>query len=363
MANAKKPVRVTMTLPDGTRKYYSGRTKKEAESKRDKAKLMYAMGYDAASNLTFAELAESWLDYYRTWDLHKRTIETTEGIINRYLIPELGCMRVTDIKPIHIDKMLKHLGHLSKSTQKKVLTYAGMLFDLAIENGIIPKSPTYKKKPIAKDPDKVESLTDDQCRVLLEATKGSRVYPFIVVVLFCGLRKGEALGLMWDDIDFENRYLRVNRSIVYTLDNRQGEINKDMKTNSARRTIPFSQEVYDVLIAEKRKSNSKYVFSMRDGHFLSEASFRRMWDLVSYRSVGGPGTMDAMKKIDFSVHPHQLRHTYCTRLIANGVQPKEAQYLMGHASPDITMAVYTDYIEEQQLASTAEKIRHTSLSL
>ena len=57
MANAKKPVRVTMTLPDGTRKYYSGRTKKEAESKRDKARLMYAMGYDAASNLTFAELA------------------------------------------------------------------------------------------------------------------------------------------------------------------------------------------------------------------------------------------------------------------------------------------------------------------
>lgn len=361
MANAKGLVRITLTLPDGTRKYYSGKTKKEAEAKRDKAKLLYAMGYDAESTLTFGELAETWLDYYRSWDLHKRTIETTEGIFNRYLIPQLGGYKVREIKPAHIDRMLMNLRHLSKSTQRKVLTYSGMIFDLAIENGIIPKSPTYKKKPIAGDSEKVTALTDTQCKTLLEATKGTRVYPFIVVCLFCGLRKGEALGLMWDDIDFDNRYLKVNRSIVFTLENRQGEINTDLKTASAKRTIPFSQEVYDVLIAEKRKSDSKYVFSTRDGKHLSESSFRRMWDLVLYRSVDGPGTTDGMKQIDFSVHPHMLRHTYCTRLIANGVQPKEAQYLMGHASPDITMSVYTDYIEEQQLASTAEKIRRIGI--
>lgn len=362
MASAKKPVRVTLTLPDGTRKYYSGKTRKEAEGKRDKAKLLYAMGYDAESTVTFEELADVWLSYYKTWNLHKRTVETTEGVFNRYLIPQLGGFRIRDIKPAHIDRMLKNLKHLSKSTQKKVLTYSGMIFDLAIENGIIPKSPTYKKRPISGDKEKVESLTDEQCRTLLEATKGTRVYPFIVVLLFCGLRKGEALGLMWDDIDFDKRYIKVNRSIVYTLENRQGEINKDLKTASARRTIPFSQEVYDALIAEKKKSNSKYVFSMKDGHFLSEASFRRMWDLISYRSVDGPGSLKD-KTIDFSVHPHQLRHTYCTRLIANGIAPKEAQYLMGHATPDVTMSVYTDYLEGQQLSSTAEKIRQKNLGL
>jgi len=363
MANNKKSVRITMTLPDGTRKYYSGRTRKEAENKRDKAKMLFAMGYDAENSITFGELADVWLDDYRTRDIHTRTLETTEGVFNRYIIPELGDMRLRDIKPMHIDLMLKHLRHLSASTQKKVLTYSGMIFDLAIENGIIPKSPTYKKKPIAKPSEKVRALSDEQCRTLLQATKGTRVYPFIVVLLFCGLRKGEALGLMWDDIDFDKRYLKVNRSLIYTLENRRGVINESLKTSSARRTIPFSQEVYDVLVAEKRRSNSKYVFSMKNGKCMSEASFRRMWDLVTYRSVDGPSVKDSMKQIDFDVHPHQLRHTYCTRLIANGVLPKEAQYLMGHATPEITMSVYTDYLESQQLESTAEKIRGEGLRL
>ena len=363
MASSKKTVRVTLTLPDGTRKYYSGRTRKEAEGKREKAKLRYAMGFDAESDVTFGELADVWLDDYRTWNIHKRTLETTEGIFERYLMPDLGDLRMRDIKPMHIDRMLKHYRHLSQSTQKKILTYSRKVFDFAIENDIIPKSPAYKKKPIADEPEKVTALTDDQCRTLLQATKGTRVYPFIVVLLFCGLRKGEALGLMWDDIDFDKRYLKVNRSVVYTVDNRDGEINDSLKTKAARRTIPFSQEVYDVLMAEKKRSYSKYVFAMRNGKFLSESSFRRMWDLVSYRSVNGPGVRDGMKTINFSVHPHQLRHTYCTRLIANGVMPKEAQYLMGHSTPEITMAVYTDYLESQQLESTAAKIRGEGLRL
>lgn len=365
MVKSDKRVRVSMTLPDGSRKFFSGKTKKEAEKKRDEAKLRVAGGWSVGNKTTFEQMADLWLEEYKAQKkLHDRTKETTEAIFRRYILPELGPMKVTDIKPAHIDRLLLKISDLSKSTQSKVLIYTNAVFSKCIENEIIPKSPTFRKKPTADDPKKIKPLTDEQCKALLQATKGTRVYPFIVVCLFCGLRKGEALGLMWKDIDFENKMITVERSIVYLDSNKKGEINTDMKTDSAHRMIPMPPEVCDVLKKEKAKSDSVYVFSMRDGSFLSEASFRSMWKLIDYRTIGGPSTGDYIEKtLDFTVHPHQLRHTCCTRWIEAGLTPKEAQYLMGHASPDITMGIYTDFRAQQELPKTAEKMLSDSLRL
>ena len=89
-----------------------------------------------------------------------------------------------------------------------------------------------------------------------------------------------------------------------------------------------------------------------------------MWKLIDYRTIGGPSTGDYIEKtLDFTVHPHQLRHTCCTRWIEAGLTPKEAQYLMGHASPDITMGIYTDFRAQQELPKTAEKICSEALRL
>lgn len=365
MAKTKRSYKVSMTLPNGTRKYFYGRTKKEAEEKRTKAKVLLGCGYDVGDNTTFRQMAELWLEEYKAKNkLHTRTKETTEGVFNRYILPAIGDMKIREIKPAHIDRMLLGISHLSRSTQSKVLTYSSAVFNKAVENDIIPRSPTFNKKPTADDPRKVKPLTDAQCEALLKATKGTRVYPFIVVCLFCGLRKGEALGLMWKDIDLDKRLIKVERSIVFPVSNRQGEINLDLKTDAANRVIPMSPEVYTVLKQEKLKSRSVYVFSMRNGSFLSKESFRSMWNMVSMRTIGGPATGHSVKAtLDFHVHPHQLRHTCCTRWIANGMTPKEAQYLMGHASPDITMGVYADYRAQQDLEKTAEKISSEGLRL
>lgn len=365
MADKKRIHKVSLTLPDGSRKYFYGKTKREAEDKRRKAKLLMGDGWDIGDNTTFGELAELWLEEYKAKNkLHPRTKESTEAIFRRYIVPVLGDKKLVDIKPAHIDRMLLNISDLSKSTQSKVLIYSTAVFNKAIENGIIPRSPTFNKKPTADDPKKVKPLTDAQCEALLKATKGTRVYPFIVVLLFCGLRKGEALGLMWKDIDFEKRMLRVERSIVHLDTDRGGVINTDLKTDSAHRVIPMSPEVCEVLRKEKMKSNSAYVFSMKNGKYLSAESFRSMWDIVRYRTIGGPATGHHVHAtLDFDVHPHMLRHTCCTRWISNGMTPKEAQYLMGHASPDITMGVYADYRAQQDLERTAEKISSDGLKL
>lgn len=366
MTNTTKRHRTSWTLPDKkTRLYFEGATIEEAERKKAEAQSKYNRGYNIGSKATFADLSEIWLENYKAQpNLHKRTKETTEEVFTRYLLPSLGKMKIQDIKPMHIDRLLREHSQLSVSRQKKILSYAGKIFNMAIENDLIPKSPTLNKKPTAEKSEKVKPLTDDQCRSLLAATKGTRVYPFIVVLLFCGLRKGEALGLMWKDIDFKNNMMSIERSIVYLNSNKKGEVNNLLKTDASRRKIPMSPEVVEVLKKEKQRTKSVYVFAMQDGNFLSESSFRSMWKLIDYRTIGGPSTGDYVEKtLDFHVHPHQLRHTFCTRCLANGMTPKEVQYLMGHATADMTMNVYGDYLAQQQLQSTAKKMAESNLSL
>lgn len=365
MATKTKRPRASLTLPDGSRKFFDGKTKKEAERKRDEAKAKLFYGWDIGNNTTFGEMADLYLqEYMAQKKLHIRTKESTKGIFDRYLIPTLGDMKLRDIKPAHIDKMLLKYSDLSKSTQNKILIYANKVFAKAIENDIIPRSPTVNKKPTAEKPDKVRPLTNAQCEQLLAATKGTRVYPFIVLALFSGLRKGEALALMWKDLDFENDLIHVERSLVFPQSNRQGEINEAMKSDSAHRTIPMAPEIKKVLLAERRKTNSVFVFHLRNGDHISAESFRSMWDIVTYRTIGGPATGHHVHAtLDFHVTPHQLRHTCCTRWIANGMTPKEAQYLMGHSSPDITMGVYADYIAEQELTNTAKKLQTEGLRM
>jgi len=364
MSQTSKLVRLTYIAPNGKRMYVSGHTRKEAEEKRE-AILRDLKNGIVHENPTFGALAEHWLKMYAARkDIHLRTYESAETIFRRYLIPYLGHLRIKDIKPMQIDYMLSSLSNLSNNTQRRILTFARNIFSMAIENDLILKDPCASKKPIGVKPEAVKALTPQQCEELLAATKGTRVYPFIVLCLFAGLRKGEALGLMWKDVDFQNGMLRVERSVIYSEHNKNGQINKDLKTTAARRIIPLSPEVMNVLIEERKKAKSMYVIPGGNGSFQTESSFKKMWDLVSYRTFGGKGDQgNGLRTLTFNVHPHQLRHTCCTRWIYSGMTPKEAQYLMGHATADVTMNIYAEFQESVHLKEAAVKVCSDSLKL
>ena len=354
----KKIVTVTLTLPDGSRKFYRGSTKKEAEAKRDKDKVAMSHGIDICDDSTFQQIGDQWYQLFKVDNLHVRSLETIEGTLRRYVYPILGHRMVKDIRPADIAALMKSVSSMSKSTQRKVLQATKAICRFAVDNDLILKSPVLSSiKAGGADPEEVEALTDEQCRRLLDAISGTRASLFVKLLLYTGLRKGEALGLMWKDIDFDHCSLAVNRSIVYPVNNRAGEINTDLKTANAHRVIPITPDLLEALRAEKNKSKSVYVFSMKNGKFLSESSFRRMWDLIKYRSSGtSSGKTKLQRTIDFDVHPHQLRHTCITKWIEHGMGPEEAQYLAGHATPDITMNIYTHYRKKQRFAATAAKM-------
>ena len=357
----KKTYTVTLQLPDGTRKYFRGKTKKEAEKKRDEAKKIIGMGVSLSDNTTFAELAETWFDLYIKGQLHKRSEETILNTNKRYIIPVLGDMVVRDIKPINIQQLMSTVKDYSKSTQKKVLQNTKRILKVAVKNGLLMSMPIDDDiKAKGASPREKVPLTKEQSSALLKAVEGTRAYLLVLILLHAGLRIGEALGLMWSDVDFDNGEITVNRSIVYPEENRRGEINTEMKTENARRTIPLPWEIIDVLRRKKDVSNSLWVFSMKNGEFLSFDSFRSLWKIIDYRNINkhrGNKREFVSRTLDFDVYPHLLRHTCITNWFEMGLDIKEIQYLAGHASVDITLEIYTHYKKNERRKQTAEKIR------
>lgn len=347
----------TLTLPDGRRKYFRGATRKEAEAKRDAARRELEGGVNIGDNTTVAELAQIWYDTFKKGVLRVKSADTLRGVLNNHIVPQIGAMRVREVRPLHIQQLMRSVDSLSRSVQSKVLNYTRAIFQLAVDNGIISSTPVVSTiKAHGAAAAAVPPLTVMQTDALLAATEGTKAYTFIVLALYAGLRRGEVLGLRWSDINFETGYLHVRRSIVYPDGQKAGIINDELKTSAARRDIPLPWPVVAYLRGERAKSRSIYVLAQRNGKYLSEGSFHSLWGIVKTRTIGeSEGYIE--RTLDFHVHPHQLRHTCITRWFEAGLDLKEIQYLAGHSTTEMTLRVYTHYDRETRKDQTAEKVR------
>ena len=222
---------------------------------------------------------------------------------------------------------------------------------------------------------KKEALTDQQVEVLLDAVKGLPPYLFIMICLYSGLRREEALGLQWDCVflDESTPYIAVQRA--WRSEHNRPAISEILKTAAAKRDIPIPKCLVDCLRETKANSISEYVIADSQGQPLSYSQFQRVWKYVTVRStkerayykyVNGQSIKCTVKPtlgmtqknnpkiqymIDFDVTPHQLRHTYITNLLYAGVDPKTVQYLAGHENSKTTMDIYAKvkYNKPEQL--------------
>ena len=147
------------------------------------------------------------------------------------------------------------------------------------------------------------------------------------------------------------------------LTNAQTTVSDTLKTSAAVRDIPIPPTLFAELVKERKGAKSLYVLHMRNGKPLSKSSFKSMRQTIESRTVDDPADLwttaphsKVVRTLDFHVHPHQLRHTYITRLFESGLDIKEIQYLAGHATVNMTLRVYTHYQHESRQQSTAQKV-------
>ena len=334
----------TISMPDGTRKYIRGKTQEELDEKVLQVQILVKAGVDVCSEETFGHFAQMWFDIYKKPYLREKSQDAIKYVLNHQILPQLGDCRLQDISPMQIQALMAGLAGKSNSLQSKVLIHLRSIFTVAMENGLVAKSPvSCMLKAGGKRAEEKTALTPEESRLLLERVSDTRARTFLLIALHTGMRRGEIIGLMWDDIDFQEKVIRVRHNAI--IKEKKTTISNDLKTKAGRRDIPISEELELWLAERKSKARSKFVFTMKDGKPMTQSSYKSMWRYIEKEL---PNT---------HISAHILRHTYTTRMFEAGLDIKEIQYLAGHSSVDMTLRVYTHYDQRSRKAKTAEKVR------
>ena len=163
------------------------------------------------------------------------------------------------------------------------------------------------------------------------------------IELATGLRRGELLGLKWEDIDLEQGIIHVRRQIARI----DGEIvEAPLKTKNSYRSVSIGQDAVEILREQQRKTNSEYVFPSPTGGPISPDSVLKMLHRVLKRA-GLP-----------EIHFHDMRHTFATMALQNGVDIKTVSGMLGHYSAGFTLDTYAHVTTaaQRQAANTMSSI-------
>lgn len=288
--------------------------------------------------ITFKELSDTYISHKTLYNVYS-TVRNMRFAFNKF--KDLDDMEITEIKSLHIqdcvDDMVKE--GLKSDSIKTYLSMVKSLFNYAIHpNKIIKDNPCeHIKIPTDKRSDKMKALTKSELNTLLSRIKRRDYYIASLIAGTCGLRLGEIMGLTWDDVDFKEMILTVNKQWKRLGSNNWGY--GPVKQKNSNRIVPIPPHTKREL--EKYKTNS--VTDMHNRIIVARSVTTLSTTLIrNYNRAG------------FDITVHDLRHTYATLLIANGIDFKTAAKLLGH-DVEMTMRTYS-HVTDDMLDNAKNKI-------
>jgi integrase len=294
-----------------------------------------------------AEFLRMWLETSVKPRVRPLTYAGYKVNVEKHLVPTIGKIRLDQLTPLHVQEMMNNRLRAGLSTKSVAYVHQVLRtgLGLAVRWDMVSRNvarlvdrPRIQRKPISP-------LTPDEARRFLAAIRGHRLEALFSVALALGLRQGEALGLQWEDIDFDAGTLRV----AHQLQRIDGKLTLvPPKTDKSRRTLVMPPMIVDRLrehekrqLAERLWSGSKWsytglVFPNRNG---DPTQARRVIEQFheALRDAG-------LRRIRF----HDLRHSCATLLLVQGVSPRVVMEVLGHSEIALTMNAYSHVVPELQ---------------
>ena len=311
------------------KKYVYGKTIKEVDDKIAELRSQANKGIVVDDrSLTMGEWALKWLDTYKK-NVSYNTKTMYKRIVERYIIPNIGDIQLREIKKYMLQNMINKIvdeGHTRTAEQAK-LTLSQIIAAAIDENYIFVDVTRGINVPRRIKQEK-RVLTDEEIKNIYSKDLSVKERAFISILLYTGLRRGEALALKWTDVDFENKKLNVDKTAIF--EENVTTIKAGTKSDAGMRRIPLAQNLIDDLNLLKSVNSTEWVFPMfSDEEPMTRSAFRKFWEKLKN------------KGIPKNISPHSFRHTYATKLYYAGVDVKTAQYLLGHSNIQITLDIYT----------------------
>jgi len=307
-------------------------------------------------SLTVGEYLETWLAGKHA--LKPKTMALYRDFTTNYLVPNLGEIRLLELRAHHLDRMYSAivLGRrgrpLSPSTIRRVHAVPRSALNSAVKRRLLPYSPAEQIELAPENPKRPKPWTAQECHTFLRDIADDRLANLYHLILSTGMRRGEAIGLRWVDVDLEGAYLSVvqqitevhGRGIVGTPKTKRGT--RDIPVDS--KTVTMLQRQQETQDLERSAwgpawNDAGLVFTREDGRPLRPEYATRHFQALAERS-GLP-----------AIRLHDLRHTNASLALEAGVEMKVVSERLGHSQISITADLYT-HVSNTVGRAAAEKI-------
>lgn len=325
---------------EGKRYYATGKTEVEALVKKEK---MLKELQERTRTIRNSVLVKDWAMFCaETYKSHlaPRSYKNYVSRLNNGIIKYLGDMQVKNVRPLHCQEFMNRMSGKSDYMIKQAHQSMKFIFDRAVQNNLIPKSPVVGTTKPKGSKTFRRSLTPYEQSVFLSVADDYRIFELIY---HTGARPAEAANIQGFDIS-----LMDGNPIVHI---------RGTKTENSDRYVPISFEFYNKI---KNTEPFAYVATNNAGNQYKEQSIRRAWSSICRKMNIAMGCRVYRNQLippyplDEALVPYCLRHTFCTNLQKKGIDIRTAQYLMGHSDIKMTANIYTH--ADNETISAAAKI-------
>lgn len=289
---------------------------------------------------TFSAYVEEWLTVYKTQSLKPTTLRGYRSMMSAHLTAAFGSMQLADITTADVQRFLNERSHLSRKPLKLMLDFMGQVFKDAIEDGFMEHDPTASRKLVIPSTRKKEreaiSMEEFQDILANLSKLQAQDRRLMALLMLTGMRRGEALGLQWSDIDWEKGLIHVRRNVTFA--GNQPHIGMP-KTEKGTRQIPIVGMLREYLEPVGAGEN----FIIGGDEPITEMTFKRTFQRIA-------------KTIDLhGATPHVFHHSFLTYAQTVVTDIKTLQAIAGHADIQTTMNRYV-HQQSDRIVETGKRV-------
>ncbi|GAA3759500.1 tyrosine-type recombinase/integrase [Salinactinospora qingdaonensis] len=348
-------------------------TEDEAKAARDEARVKARRGeYIDRNRVTVGEYLAEWIETHSV-EIKPKTLHMYRYLIEHYIVPRLGEMRLQAVRPATLTKFYRELsatgGRKGKGLSPRTVEYVHAVLRRAFRDAveveeILASNPVERAKRPRKNPTEPGAVwTPAQLRVFLtEVASRHRLHAFFHVAAYTGARRGELLHLRWSDVDLDAAEVRIAGSASFI----EGERIEGTTKSGRSRVVSIDADTVAVLKAHRERQaedretlgdawrgGGDHVFTTGWGEPVHPDTVSSLMSTMVNRYNNPPrGEAKPAEPLP-RVRLHDLRHIHATTLLLSGVPVHVVAARLGHGDPAITLRVYAHVIDEQ-MASAAD---------